>query len=103
MLEASRNIARLHLVRVPGETRTLEELLNGMADGFNRMVEVGRVDRVTTRVMMGYLSAGAIALRCNGLDDAADLFLEAARELEANWESFEDVCRKLARQFGRRS
>lgn len=52
----------------------LRNLLKGVAEGFNSLVDLGRVDREATRVMVGYLSAGSIALRCNGLDEASVAF-----------------------------
>lgn len=75
------------------------ELMAGIRDGFNRIVEIRQFDKEATRVMMGYLSAGAIALRCNGLDGPAQEFVNAAQAIECNWGAFEHVIRRLLEQF----
>lgn len=79
----------------------LDELLNGVADGYNRLVAIGRFDKAATRVMMGYLCAGSVALRCNGLDSEAEVFLQAAHAIERDWTRFCRIVRKLYTDLGR--
>jgi len=78
--------------------RTQTALVQGVCDGFNR-IKGQSIDRLTTKVMVGYLSAGSIALQCIGADNAADKFLGAARAIDEDWMSFEQTLRSLAAQF----
>lgn len=77
----------------------LAAFVEGMIDGFNRGVEVGRLDVSATRVMIGYLSAASIGLRCNGMDQEAQAFLEAASAIESDWTCYERAIRELAERY----
>ncbi|QMI49754.1 hypothetical protein [Burkholderia sp. MBR-1] len=81
----------------------LSVLLEGAIDGFNKQMDASRFDKASTRVMMGYLSAASIALRCNGLDEEAQRFLEAATAIEQDWTRYEPAIRALAASFGYKS
>lgn len=73
----------------------VQGLANGLIEGFNHIIDCGRVDRAAANVMVGYLSAAVIALRSTGNDWQADLFQAAASNLRADWRTFEGEIRSL--------
>lgn len=78
----------------------LDDLLVCATAGFNACVKQGSFDPSAARVMQGFLSAGAIALRCNGMDGDADAFLQAAGALDSDWRTFEPTMRRLIKGYG---
>lgn len=73
----------------------IQELMNGLIEGFNRLVDTGKVDKNAANLMVGYLSAAVIALRVTGNAGHAEMFYSTASRIHADWRSFEHEVRTL--------
>lgn len=74
----------------PRNGPTLREAYrSALADGYNAVVEAGRIDQACAKTMVGFLSAAVIALRLAGDEVWAELFEQSAQRLDDEWDRFE--------------
>lgn len=73
----------------------VRSLRNGIIEGFNRTVELRRIDKSTVNCMVSFLAASSIACNATGNRDAALLFQQAGEVLGRDWRRYETVIRTL--------
>lgn len=65
--------------------------LEAIAEGYNSTKAVGRFDKATVNVMVGFLSAATIAFRATGDEEWAELLEECATKLNKDWKQYEEL------------
>ncbi|MFZ6774596.1 hypothetical protein ACO0LB_17980 [Undibacterium sp. SXout7W] len=92
----------MNVIQFPGrnnEGTLRRQYTRSIYDSLKRLEAVGRYDKDTVLVMLGYLSGAIVAFHFSGDDVAASVTLKAAERLEENWQCFSDVTFGLIREL----
>lgn len=73
----------------------VQSLRNGIIEGFNRTVEMRRIDKSTVNCMVSFLAASSISCNATGNREAGLLFQQAGEVLGRDWTRYESVIRTL--------
>lgn len=76
-----------------------EAFRQGIVDGWNALVDVGKIDKASVNVMIGFLSGASIAFRVVGDEPAASACETAAQRLVSSWHQYEPCITKLIEEL----
>lgn len=92
----------MNVIQFPGrnnEGTLRRQYTRSIYDSLKRLEVVGKYDKDTVLVMLGYLSGAIVAFHFTGDEVAANVTLKAAERLEDNWLGFTDVIFGLIREL----
>ena len=75
----------------PAAESVLDAYLDTISAGYNNLIDVGRFDRESAQMMVGFFSAATITFRALCNEGLAAQFERAANDLRYDWRSFPRV------------
>lgn len=75
----------------PASESLLDAHMGAIADGYNRLLDVGQFDRESVQMMVGFLSAATITFRTLCNEALAVRFEHAANDLRNDWRTLPHV------------
>ena len=75
----------------PASESLLDAYSGAIADGYNKLLDLGQFDRESAQMMVGFLSEATITFRTMCNEALAARFEHAADNLRNDWRSFKHV------------